>query len=78
MSGKRILMLAGDIPRDLGHPIRSLDADGILAREARRLVPSLRCLRSPDTLNGRLSFPFRPNSCIGTPCPHGDIHTWKA
>ena len=34
-----ILQLVGDIPRDLGHPIRSLDADGILAREARRLVP---------------------------------------
>lgn len=34
-----MLQLSGDIPRDLGHPIRSLDADGILAREARRLVP---------------------------------------
>ncbi len=34
-----MLQLAGDIPRDLSHPIRSLDADGILAREARRLVP---------------------------------------
>lgn len=30
------LQLEGDVPRDLGTPIRSLDADAILAREARR------------------------------------------
>jgi predicted DNA-binding ribbon-helix-helix protein len=33
-----MLQLAGDIPRDPRVPIRSLDADGILAREARRLT----------------------------------------
>ncbi|GLK74436.1 ribbon-helix-helix domain-containing protein [Ancylobacter dichloromethanicus] len=30
------LQLEGDVPRDLGTPIRSLDADAILAREAHR------------------------------------------
>lgn len=30
------LQLEGDVPRDLATPIRSLDADAILAREARR------------------------------------------
>lgn len=30
------LQLEGDVPRDLGTPIRDLDADAILAREARR------------------------------------------
>lgn len=30
------LQLEGDVPRDLGTSIRSLDADAILAREARR------------------------------------------
>ena len=30
------LQAAGDVPRDLSTPIRSLDADAILAREARR------------------------------------------
>ncbi|HLZ05320.1 MAG TPA: ribbon-helix-helix domain-containing protein [Bradyrhizobium sp.] len=33
-----MLQLAGDIPRDLATPIRSLDAGHILAREARRLA----------------------------------------
>ncbi|MFT0861106.1 ribbon-helix-helix domain-containing protein [Ancylobacter sp. G4_0304] len=30
------LQLEGDVPRDLGTPIRDLDADAILAREAQR------------------------------------------
>lgn len=33
------LQLAGDVPRDLGRPIRGLDADSILRREAARLTP---------------------------------------
>jgi predicted DNA-binding ribbon-helix-helix protein len=33
-----MLQLAGDIPRDPVVPIRSLDANGILAREAQRLA----------------------------------------
>jgi predicted DNA-binding ribbon-helix-helix protein len=32
------LQLSGAIPRELGVPIRSLDADAVLAREPRRLV----------------------------------------
>ena len=31
------LQLAGDVPRDLDRPIRGLDAEGILRREAARL-----------------------------------------
>src|SRR5208282_509269 len=34
------LQLAGDVPRDLGAPIRGLDAEGILRREVARLTPS--------------------------------------
>jgi len=33
-----MLQLSGDIPGDAAVPIRSLDANGILAREARRLA----------------------------------------
>jgi predicted DNA-binding ribbon-helix-helix protein len=33
-----MLQLAGDIPRDIATPIKSLDASSILAREARRLA----------------------------------------
>jgi predicted DNA-binding ribbon-helix-helix protein len=32
------LQLAGDVPRDLDSPIRDLDAEGILRREAARLA----------------------------------------
>ncbi len=32
------LQLAGDVPRDLGRPIRDLDAEGILRREAARMA----------------------------------------
>jgi predicted DNA-binding ribbon-helix-helix protein len=41
------LQLAGDVPRDLDLPIRGLDAEGILRREAARLAPSSRFARSP-------------------------------
>lgn len=34
-----MLQLAGDIPTDASLPIKGLDADRILAREARRLAP---------------------------------------
>jgi len=34
-----MLQLAGDIPKDAALPIGGLDADRILAREARRLTP---------------------------------------
>jgi predicted DNA-binding ribbon-helix-helix protein len=34
-----MLQLTGDIPTDLALPIRGLDAERILAREARRLAP---------------------------------------
>jgi len=34
-----MLQLAGDIPKDAALPIAGLDADRILAREARRLTP---------------------------------------
>ncbi|KRE18344.1 arylsulfate sulfotransferase [Bosea sp. Root483D1] len=37
-----MLQLAGDVPRELDRPIRDLDADGILAREAQRLAPATR------------------------------------
>jgi predicted DNA-binding ribbon-helix-helix protein len=46
------LQLAGDVPRDLDLPIRGLDAEGILRREAARLTPSSRfasLARSPAT-----------------------------
>lgn len=50
MTGKRILMIVGDFsedyetmaPRDLDLPIRGLDAEGILRREAARLTSSSR------------------------------------
>ena len=35
-----MLQLSGDVPRDLDLPIRGLDAEGILRREAARLAPS--------------------------------------
>ena len=34
-----MLQLAGDVPKDATLPINGLDADRILAREARRLAP---------------------------------------
>jgi predicted DNA-binding ribbon-helix-helix protein len=34
------LQLSGDVPRDLKAPIRGLDAEGILRREAARLKPA--------------------------------------
>ncbi|HEV7325626.1 MAG TPA: ribbon-helix-helix domain-containing protein [Bosea sp. (in: a-proteobacteria)] len=37
-----MLQLAGEVPRELDRSIRDLDADGILAREARRLGPATR------------------------------------
>ena len=36
------LQLAGDVPRDLEAPIRGLDAEGILRREAERSTPAAR------------------------------------
>ncbi len=35
-----MLQLSDDVPRDLDRPIRGLDAEGILRREAARLAPS--------------------------------------
>lgn len=35
-----MLQLAGDVPRDRDQPIRGLDAEAILRREAARLAPS--------------------------------------
>jgi predicted DNA-binding ribbon-helix-helix protein len=37
-----MLQLSGDVPRDLAAPIRGLDAEGILRREALRLEPPAR------------------------------------
>ncbi|CAN7167386.1 ribbon-helix-helix domain-containing protein [Bosea sp. LjRoot90] len=37
-----MLQLTGDVPRELDRPIRELDADSILAREAQRLAPATR------------------------------------
>jgi predicted DNA-binding ribbon-helix-helix protein len=41
------LQLAGDVPRDLARPIRDLDAEGILRREAARMAEGDRRPRRP-------------------------------
>jgi len=44
-----MLQLAGDISKDAALPIGGLDAERIVAREARRLAPRSPCHRSLDT-----------------------------
>jgi predicted DNA-binding ribbon-helix-helix protein len=46
-----MLQLAGDIPRDLATPIKSLDANGILAREARRLGADERIVKDKPRIS---------------------------
>ncbi|MGX1785159.1 ribbon-helix-helix domain-containing protein [Bosea sp. NPDC055332] len=53
-----MLQLAGEVPRELDRPIRDLDADGILAREAQRLAPATR--RPPRAGTSGASLSDRP------------------
>ena len=46
-----MLQLAGDIPHDLTTPIRSLDANRILAREARRLAADDRIVNNKSRIS---------------------------
>lgn len=50
-----MLQLAGDVPRELDQPIRELDADSILAREAQRLSPATRRPQRPGASGASLS-----------------------
>lgn len=50
-----MLQLTGDVPRELDRPIRELDADGILAREAQRLSPATRRPQRPSASGAFLS-----------------------
>ncbi|AZO76802.1 MULTISPECIES: ribbon-helix-helix domain-containing protein [unclassified Bosea (in: a-proteobacteria)] len=50
-----MLQLAGDVPRELDRPIRELDADSILAREAQRLAPATRRPQRPSPSGASLS-----------------------
>jgi predicted DNA-binding ribbon-helix-helix protein len=50
-----MLQLTGDVPRELDRPIRELDADGILAREAQRLSPATRRPQRPAAPGAFLS-----------------------
>ncbi|RXT57220.1 aryl-sulfate sulfotransferase [Bosea sp. Tri-44] len=51
-----MLQLAGEVPRELDRPIRELDADSILAREAQRLSPATRRPQRPDPPGASLSM----------------------
>ncbi|WID97387.1 ribbon-helix-helix domain-containing protein [Bosea vestrisii] len=50
-----MLQLTGDVPRELDRPIRELDADSILAREAQRLSPATRRPQRPSPSGASLS-----------------------
>ncbi len=57
------LQLAGDVPRDCAVPIRALDAEGILAREALRRDAG----RERQAARGRAEPPAQRTSLSGAP-----------
>ena len=59
------LQLEGDVPQDLAVPIRGLDAERILAREALRLNAG----RDRADARGRAAKPTQGASLSGTPVP---------
>jgi len=65
------LQLAGDVPRDSGRPIRDLDAEGILRREAARMAEAGQACaargRAPTRRRRRrLSSPNARGGCART------------
>lgn len=46
-----MLQLSGDIPRDFATPIRSLDANRILDREARRFAADARSVKNKSRIS---------------------------